>query len=324
MVIPGCQEKPLLAGNRIEIGCAWDILGLSRKIGTELSNRSGISVNFKYLSSPVEKLKRGECDIVLMGKEPGGDEIEGLTDAIIAFDAVCLIIDSNSYLGGEYWMGLNPVSKTEGFRNITTEELKRLFTNSNTPFGQRWFWDRYYSWQPLIDLDTMHSVISTWIQKPRLIYPSFRLIPGKYDTQTNLYRSLGLNEDEIASTWNGQYTGTNFNYEEEVLAVEYRPGMPFDPESADFPFKIGFTSRRTASIALQHVPIQVVSINGMDPVKNTQNIYDGSYPLSRKIHFVTRAFPSQEVIQLTEFLLSAEGQKLIERGGYLPLPGKSN
>ncbi len=38
---------------------------------------------------------------MLLGREPAAEELDGLTDTIIAYDAVCILVDENSYTGGE-------------------------------------------------------------------------------------------------------------------------------------------------------------------------------------------------------------------------------
>jgi ABC-type phosphate transport system substrate-binding protein len=60
----------------------------------------------------------------------------------------------------------------------------------------------------------------------------------------------------------------------------------------------------------------VIQIDGMTPT--VDNIRNGNYLLSRTPTLVTRGKPSGETKQLIEFILSAEGQKIVQRMGYLP------
>jgi phosphate transport system permease protein len=144
-----------------------------------------------------------------------------------------------------------------------------------------------------------------------------KLTPGKYDTQTLLYERLGLDEAEMANAWNHVYSNTNLTAEEEILSVEYRHGSPYDPGTSDFQFKIEFASRRVIPIAMQHIPIQVVSINSINPMTDITSVYSGSYPFSRKIHLVTRQNPSSDVDSIISSLLTPEGQDLLENIGFL-------
>ena len=88
---------------------------------------------------------------------------------------------------------------------------------------------------------------------------------------------------------------------------------------SSFVFKLGFASRRVMTIAPRHVPVSVVSIDGINPMTDTQSIYDGTYKFSRKIHLLIRDNSPDSVIKLAEFLQSSSGQQLITNAGYLPL-----
>jgi ABC-type phosphate transport system substrate-binding protein len=139
------------------------------------------------------------------------------------------------------------------------------------------------------------------------------LLPGKYDTQTSLYDALGISEQEVSNTWNGSFTSPNLAYEEEIVAYAYKD------VTAVTAFQLGFASRRVALLALKHAPVQVISINGIDPVEEPQAIYNGTYPLSRKIHLLTTDNASQNINDFVDYMLSPWGQAVIESAGYLPL-----
>jgi hypothetical protein len=147
--------------------------------------------------------------------------------------------------------------------------------------------------------------------------------PGKYDTQTALYAALGLDENAITSSCYS-FTSPELYREEEMLSYAYIPGVPYSAGMGnDFTFKLGFASLRTGIIAMRNIPVRVLAIDGIDPVENVSAVYDGSYLLSREIHILTRENPSSPATEMVQYLLSAEGQALIENAGYLPLPGGS-
>jgi hypothetical protein len=134
-----------------------------------------------------------------------------------------------------------------------------------------------------------------------------------------LYQSLGLDEvSQLASTTS--FTSTRFNKEEEVLSYEYTgSSYSSDYGAQDFPFKLAFASRRVMTIAPQHVPVSVVTVDGIDPLANPQSVYDGTYKLSRKIHILVRENTGSETQQLVQYLQSNAGQKMLADAGYLPL-----
>ena len=143
---------------------------------------------------------------------------------------------------------------------------------------------------------------------------------GKFDTQLVFYQNLGLDEKTIVSQ-NGNYLDPNLHLEEEVLAYEYKDKAYQTSKSGsqDFIFKLGFASRRVMTVASQHVPVSVVSVDGINPMTNTAAVYNGTYKFSRKIHLLVRENGPVSALKLVDFLRSASGQTLITNSGYLPL-----
>lgn len=109
--------------------------------------------------------------------------------------------------------------------------------------------------------------------------------------------------------------------EEEVLSLEYKDTALYTTTYGvqNFVYQLGFASRRVMTIAPQHIPVDVVSVDGINPLTDTQSIYDGTYKFSRKIHLLVRDNSSPSVMKLVNYLQSTAGQKLITDVGYLPL-----
>jgi phosphate transport system substrate-binding protein len=57
---------------------------------------------------------------------------------------------------------------------------------------------------------------------------------------------------------------------------------------------------------------------------NMANVLSGQYPISRNLFWYFSGEPSGELLKITNWVLSAEGQKLVEEVGYYPLPKKSS
>jgi hypothetical protein len=318
----GCGT-PVSPGKVIFIAGAWDIISpFQRKILPTYNSQTTLALQTLFSSNPISQVREGKIDIAVLGRDPTADEVIGLKDCMIAYDAVCMIIDSNSYNGGQYSQNGIPIKKASGFKNISTTELKNIMNNYLTPFGLRWFWgDGYYVWKPAFDEVTgSYTNDNEWVAGEIALFPSLNMVPEKYDTQTLLYKVLGLNENTLARAISNKFSSVKMNAEEEVLSVEYYNGPPYIAGSGDFTYKIGFVSRRVIPVALQHIPISVVSIDGIDPIQNTQAIYNGTYLLSRKIHVITSADCSTTVMNFIDFLLSQSGQQLLINTGYLPLP----
>jgi phosphate transport system substrate-binding protein len=57
---------------------------------------------------------------------------------------------------------------------------------------------------------------------------------------------------------------------------------------------------------------------GLEPTM--ENVVSGVYPISRKLFFYTAGTPSPAVQSFIDWILSPEGQKIVETVGYYPLP----
>jgi phosphate transport system substrate-binding protein len=64
-------------------------------------------------------------------------------------------------------------------------------------------------------------------------------------------------------------------------------------------------------------PIKLLSVNGIAPT--AENIRNGSYPFTQEIYVVTAGTQNPNVRELIDWLLSEQGQELIEKVGYVGL-----
>ena len=146
------------------------------------SNINGTSVEMNTSDDEIKALKRGDCDAVLLGREPSSDELQGLSDNIIAYDAVCVIIDEHSYEGG-----VSSQTKTSGLKELSINELREIFDGG-------WQWNgEYYVKNPTLDPSSWLATVDyiAWLRQPKTITSSFNFPVGKFDTQTVLYQEPG-------------------------------------------------------------------------------------------------------------------------------------
>ena len=304
------------ADNQVSISGAGDLWNLSQALNSQAVNGADIPhVNFNISSNSIDDLKQGKTDAVLLGREPTPEELHGLQDYVIAYDAVCIVIDDNSFDGGS-----SQEQKNSGLQSLTLDNLKAIF--SGTGFN----WNGYYVKNSNIDpgswLWTDPAV--AWLPETKPIVSDFIFPVGKYDTQSALYQSLGLNENSLLSSVTS-FTAPNYDKEEEVLAYEYN-GTNYSTVDGvqNFAFKLGFASRRVMTIAPQHVPVTIIPINGINPLTDPQSIYDGTYPLTREIHVLVRDNGPANATQLVKYLQSNAGQQMLAAAGYLPLIPQQN
>jgi hypothetical protein len=315
----GCGSSST-AEDQASIRAAWDMVPLAQAL-VDSGNTGTVSTVVEAMpaTDATADLQRGQCNSVILGREPSSQELQGLNDEVIGYDAVTILIDASSANGGEWWVGNMPNHRTTGLKALATAELKGLFSFWITPPGQRWKWTGDYdAWVAHYD-DAGQMVGQGWVHQDESVPPPFTFALGKYDTQTALYQALGIDESAVTDTAAQRgLTAVNVDSEEQVLASEYPPGQA----TGDFIFKIGFSSLRTAKLAIQRLPVSVIAIDGVDPVVAPQSVYDGTYPLTRRIHLLTGAnCPESE--GLAQFLLSPDGQKVIQDAGYLPLASKN-
>ena len=62
---------------------------------------------------------------------------------------------------------------------------------------------------------------------------------------------------------------------------------------------------------------KIISINGVYP--SVENIKNGLYPYTVNFYAITNGEPTGNTKKLIDWLLSEQGQKLIELNGYVPL-----
>lgn len=82
------------------------------------------------------------------------------------------------------------------------------------------------------------------------------------------------------------------------------------------PTSIGFSFRYYVEGIIQNPDIKLIAIDGVAPTK--ENIRSGAYPIIAPVYAVTyEGNPKETVYQLIEWMLSEEGQYIIEQTGYV-------
>ena len=88
--------------------------------------------------------------------------------------------------------------------------------------------------------------------------------------------------------------------------------------SSVFGASIGYSFRYYLSGMVANSDVKMLCVNGVYP--DADNIKNGSYPISANFYVVYRKDNSNEnVIKLVDWLLSDEGQTMIEKCGYVGL-----
>ena len=80
---------------------------------------------------------------------------------------------------------------------------------------------------------------------------------------------------------------------------------------------IGFTFRFYSTEMVDNEKIKLLEIDGVAPTK--ENIRANTYPITSEFYIVTAGTENPNVEQLIEWILSEQGQDLVEKVGYVPL-----
>ena len=94
--------------------------------------------------------------------------------------------------------------------------------------------------------------------------------------------------------------------------------VKLNPIGIFFGSPIGYSFRYYVEGITQNEKVKMISLNGIAPTK--ENIQNSSYPLSSYFYAIYRKDNKNEnVKKLVEFILSSEGQQIVEHNGYVPL-----
>ena len=80
---------------------------------------------------------------------------------------------------------------------------------------------------------------------------------------------------------------------------------------------LGFTFRYYSTEMVGNKKIKLLSIDGVAPTK--ENIQNGTYPLVSEFFAITAGTENQNTQKLIDWILSEEGQAMVEKVGYVPV-----
>ena len=138
-------------------------------------------------------------------------------------------------------------------------------------------------------------------------------IRGIYSGEIKNWKELGGKDIPIAAMRRNKNSGSQ-------TALEKLMGdTPIKPDYTTLLGRpIGFSFRYYVTGMLGEGGVKILTINGIAPTAET--IADGSYPVAGNIYAIYRKGETNENVQKAiDFMLSPEGQKIVEQSGYIPL-----
>ncbi len=138
-------------------------------------------------------------------------------------------------------------------------------------------------------------------------------IKGIYSGKITNWRELGGKNVPIAAMRRNKNSGSQTALEKIMGDIPIKPDY-----TALFGSPIGFSFRYYVTGMLAEGGVKILTINGVAPT--TETIADGTYPVSGNLYAVYRKGETNEnVYKAVDFMLSPEGQKIVEKSGYIPL-----
>ena len=303
---------------------------------------TGIPLTVLPSRTSLQDLAAGRADVVILGREPSQGELTGLQDTVVAYDAVCILINARAYNGGMQ-QGKDPATgliipqeKFDGIQNMSLDQVKQFESNilginhgdkvwylPTPPFLTFMVYTDPITNVILPDQDVPGQAWGEWDWN-QVLFEGENYLTGEFDTQAVLLKKLGLSEN-LLNSQQISFASDLYTSEEELISARFEPeaGKVMSQKNSSYPFSFFLrqASRRITVRAIQHgFFLKALRIEGIDPLVDPKVIYDGSYPFSRRIHIISHNPASPQVQKLIQYLLSPQGQKLIAEAEYLPLP----
>lgn len=143
-------------------------------------------------------------------------------------------------------------------------------------------------------------------------------IKSIYTGEFSNWSQVGGTNQEIVVISRDSASGTFEAFNELALEKErVRPDALLQASNAAVATSVANTPGAIGYIGLGYVTSKVksIKINGVAPSKDTVN--SDTYPLARPLFMYTNGEPAGEVKQFINFVMSEEGQKLVEENGYI-------
>lgn len=138
-------------------------------------------------------------------------------------------------------------------------------------------------------------------------------IRGIYSGRITNWKELGGKNVPIAAMHRNKGSGSQTALEKLMGSTPIKPDY-----TTLFGSPIGFSFRYYVTGMLGEGGVKILKINGIEPTAET--IADGSYPVAGGVYAIYRkGEKNQNVYKTIDFMLSPEGQKIVEKSGYIPV-----
>ena len=137
------------------------------------------------------------------------------------------------------------------------------------------------------------------------------------------WEELGGPNTEIFAIGRRAGSGTRDTFNEIIMGSKEAetPAVSYDAgESSEVKFSTQRSDNAIGYMGYSFVmtgDTKVISLDGVQPT--IENIKNGTYPLARKLYFITLGEPSPGAKAFIDYILSPEGQKIAVENGFIPI-----
>ncbi len=154
-------------------------------------------------------------------------------------------------------------------------------------------------------------------------------IRGIYSGDFQSWEQLGGKDDEIRAFQRPENSGSQTTFikfmgdkdikEPEIEDVAAGMGGVIDEVASYRNYKnaIGYTFRFYSTEMVRNDKVKLLSVDGIEP--SIENIRTGKYPLTSEFYAITAGTENPNVQPFIDWILSEEGQKLVEDTGFVPV-----
>lgn len=140
-----------------------------------------------------------------------------------------------------------------------------------------------------------------------------------------IYLGVTRSSDSIVVIGRDEASGTRGSFDELVLDKEDpTPNMEAQPSNGFVHEKVTTTHLAIGYVGFAYLDgkVKPLKINGVNPTE--ENVLNGSYPIARDLNMFTLGEPEGVVKNFMDFILSEEGQELVESEGFISYQGTNN
>ncbi len=177
-----------------------------------------------------------------------------------------------------------------------------------------------------VGLDAVACVVSSEIYQAGVQQLTARQIAGIYLGEIRNWKEVGGPNKKIVVVDKERHRGTRHVFMEYVFgnASQRTPGtLLVTGSNNEEQAKIAQSDSAIGMLSFNWINEDVKAVSLLDHGKEImptwESVRQGSYPIVRKLNFITAGNPKGEVKAFIDFVKGPEGQKIVEESGYIPI-----